>query len=54
MKKIDPIEVVQEQSLHLKNKLRSTKDVRERKLILKRIANLVGVMQFLLSVSNNT
>jgi hypothetical protein len=54
MKNISPLEVVQEQYLHLKNKLRSTEDVQERKIILKRIVNLVGVMQFLISVSKNT
>ena len=53
MKKINPLQVVQEQYQHLKNKLRSTNDVREKKVILKRLLNLVGVMQFLISVSKN-
>jgi hypothetical protein len=54
MKKINPLEVVQEQYQHLKEKLRSTHDVREMKVIIKRLINLVEVMQFLISISNNT
>ena len=54
MKKINPLEVVQEQYQYLKEKLRSTHDVREMKVIIKRLINLVGVMQFLISISKNS
>ena len=54
MKKINPLEVVQEQYQYLKEELRSTHDVREMKVIIKRLINLVGVMQFLISISKNS
>jgi hypothetical protein len=54
MNKINPLEVVQEQYQYLKEKLRSTHDAREMKVIVKRLINLVGVMEFLISVSKNT
>jgi len=53
MKKINPLEVVQEQYQRLKEKFRSTKDVREKKVLLKRLVNLAGVMQFLISINKN-
>jgi len=54
MKKINPLEVVQEQYQHLKEKLRSTHDPREKNILFKRLINLVGVMQFLISISKNS
>jgi hypothetical protein len=54
MKKINPLEVVQEQYQHLKEKLRSTHDIREKKVLFKRLINLAGVMQFLISISKNS
>ena len=54
MNKINSLEVVQEQYQYLKEKLRSTHDVREMKVIIKRLINLVGVMQFLISISKNS
>ena len=54
MKKINPLEVVQEQYQNLKGKLRLTRDVREKNVLFKRLINLVGVMQFLISISKNT
>ena len=54
MKKINSLEVVQEQYQHLKEKLRSTHDVGEKKVLFKRLINLVGVIQFLISISKNT
>jgi hypothetical protein len=50
-KKIYPIEVVQEQYLHLKEKLKSTCDVQERNVLFRRMVNLLGVMQFLISIN---
>ena len=54
MKKINPLEVVQEQYQYLKEKLRSTHDVREMNVLFKRLINLAGVMQFLISISKNS
>ena len=54
MKKINPLEVVQEQYQRLKEKLLSTSDVREKNLLFKRLNNLSNVMQFLISISKNT
>jgi hypothetical protein len=54
MKKINPLEVVQEQYQYLKEKLRSTHDVREKNVLFKRLINLAGVMQFLISINKHT
>jgi len=54
MKKINPLEVVQEQYQRLKEKLLSTSDVLEKNLLFKRLNNLSNVMQFLISISKNT
>ena len=54
MKKINPLEIVQEQYQRLKEKLRSTHDVREKNVLFKRLINLAGVMQFLISINKNT
>jgi hypothetical protein len=54
MQKINPLEVVQEQYQRLKEKLRSTHDVREKNVLFKRLINLAGVMQFLMSINKNT
>jgi hypothetical protein len=54
MKKINPLEVVQEQYQRLKEKFRSTHDVREKNVLFKRLINLAGVMQFLMSINKNT
>jgi hypothetical protein len=53
-KKINPIDLVQEQYQHLKEKLRSATDLHEKQVIFRRLVNLIGVMQFLLSVSKNS
>lgn len=54
IKKINPLEVVQEQYQNLKEKLLSTNDVREKDFLFKRLNNLANVMQFLISISKNT
>jgi hypothetical protein len=54
IKKINPLEVVQEQYQNLKGKLLSTNDVREKDFLFKRLNNLANVMQFLISISKNT
>jgi hypothetical protein len=53
MKKINPLDVVQEQYQRLKEKLRSTHDAREKNVLFKRLINLAGVMQFLISINKN-
>jgi hypothetical protein len=37
----------------LKDKLRSTHDIREKNVLFKRLINLAGVMQFVISISKN-
>ena len=54
MKKINPLEVVQEQYQYLKEKLRSTHDLREKNVLFKRLINFAGVMQFLISINKHT
>jgi hypothetical protein len=54
MKKINPLEVVQEHYQNLKGKLRSTNDVRQKNVLFKRLINLAGVIQFLISINKKT
>ena len=54
MKNINSLEIVQEHYQNLKEKLRSTHDAREKNVLFKRLINLAGVMQFLISISKNT
>jgi len=51
MKKINPIEVVQEQYQLLKEKLLTTQDIREKNILFKRLFNLLAVLQFLISTN---
>ena len=51
MKKINPLEVVQKQYQRLMEKLGSTHDAQEKKVLFKRLINLAGVMQFLISIN---
>ncbi len=51
MKKINPIEIVSEQYQQLKEKLKSTHNVHDRNIIFRRLVNLLGVMQFLISIN---
>ncbi len=53
MKKINPLEVVQEQYQNLKEILRSTNDIREKNVLFKRLINLAGVIQFLISIGKD-
>lgn len=52
-KKINPTEVVQEQYQRLKERLESTCDIREKNILFRRLANLLTVMQFLISRHKN-
>ncbi len=51
MQKINPIEIVSEQYHQLKEKLKSTNNVHERNVIFRRLVNLLGVLQFLISIN---
>jgi hypothetical protein len=53
-KKINPLDLVQEQYQSLKEKLRSARDVHEKQVIFRRLVNLLGVMQFLISINKNS
>lgn len=53
MKKINPIDVVQDQYQQLKEKLKSTCDVREKNILFRRLLNLTGVLEFLISINKN-
>ena len=54
MKNINPLEIVQEHYSNLKGKLKSTNDIREKNVLFMRLINLVGVIQFLISVGRNS
>ena len=53
IKNVKPLELVQEQFQLLKEKLKSTGDAREKTILLRRLANLVGVIHFLISINKN-
>lgn len=48
-RKVDPVAVVNEQYQMLKEKLHKTGNIHEKNVILRRLINLLGVMQFLIS-----
>ncbi len=54
IKNINPLELVNEQYLQLKEKLRSARDSKEKKVIFRRLVNLLGVMQFLISMNKGS
>ncbi len=51
MKKVYPIDLVTEQMERLKEKLRSTGSIQEKNVLFKRLVNLLGVMEFLISMN---
>jgi len=53
LKKMNPFDLAYEQYQLLKEKLRSTGDPQEKNVLFKRLANLLAVMEFLIS-SNKT
>jgi len=53
IKNVNPLELVQGQFQLLKEKLKSTGDAREKTILLRRLANLVGVIHFLISINKN-
>ena len=53
IKNVNPLELVQEQFELLKEKFRSTGDTHEKTILLRRLANLVGVIHFLISINKN-
>jgi len=53
IKNVNPLELVQEQFQLLKEKLKSTSDAREKTILLRRLANLVSVIHFLISINKN-
>jgi hypothetical protein len=48
--KINPLDLVTDQYQILKDKLKSARDDNEKNVIFRRLVNLLGVMQFLISV----
>lgn len=53
IKNVNPLGLVQEQFHLLTEKLKSTGNVREITILLRRLANLVGVIHFLISINKN-
>ncbi len=51
IKKINPLDLVNEQYQNLKEKFKSARDHKEKKVIFRRLVNLLGVMQFLISIN---
>ena len=54
IKNINPFELVQEQFQQLKEKLKSTDDSKERIILLRRLVNLVGVIEFLITINKGS
>ena len=52
MKKMNPFDLAYEQYQRLKEKLSSTSDPLEKNVLYKRLVNLLGVMEFLISLNN--
>ncbi len=53
-KRINPLDLVYDQFRQLKEKLRTTGDAQERKVLLRRLVNIVGVIQFLLTINRSS
>ncbi len=51
IKEINPLDLVNDQYRNLKEKLRSVRDGKEKKVIFRRPVNLLGVIQFLISIN---
>lgn len=51
MKKINSFDIVHGQYLNIKEKLKSTRDMQEKNVLFRRLVNLLGVMQFLISIN---
>ena len=51
MKTLKPFDLAYEQYQLLKSKLSSTRDPREKNVLFKRLANLLAVMDFLISLN---
>jgi hypothetical protein len=51
IKEINPLDLVKDQYQNLKEKLRSARDDKEKKVIFRRLVNLLGVMRFLISIN---
>lgn len=51
MKTLNPIDLVNEQYQLLMSKLNATRDLQEKNKIFRRLANLVAVMEFLISLN---
>ena len=51
MKKLSPLDLTYEQYQLLKDKLSSTGDPQEKNVLFKRLANLLAVMEFLVSLN---
>jgi hypothetical protein len=54
IKKVNPLDLVSEQYQNLKKRLGSARDDREKKIIFRRLINLLGVMQFLISINKGS
>jgi hypothetical protein len=54
IKKINPLDLLNDQYQNLKEKLRSARDDKEKKVIFRRLVNLLGVMQFLISINKGS
>ncbi len=53
-KNINPLDLVYEQFQQLREKFKNTGDLQERKVLLRRLINLVGVIQFLMSINKGS
>jgi hypothetical protein len=51
LKKRTPSDIAYDQYKALKEKLTSTRDVQERNILFRRLANLLAVMEFLISLN---
>jgi hypothetical protein len=54
LKKRSPFDIAYEQYNALRERLKSTPDVQERNILFRRLANLLAVMEFLISLNKTS
>ncbi len=54
LKRINPLDLVFDQFQQLRAKFKTTGDARERKILLRRLVNIVGVIHFLLAMNKSS
>lgn len=54
LKGVNPLDLVYDQFRQLRERFRTAGDAQERKVLLRRLVNIVGVIQFLLTINRSS